>query len=218
MAYEGAAAARSDAAKQGGGDTGFSTRLRPARLSAGFATARQFAQALGLAENRYTRYERGETEPALGTIARICRILTVTPDDLLGFSHARATRLQSSGFAEQPVPPPRSPDDDDARLIAGRQRLLCWHLARACTPDFGPHHAGPHDTDMAVEPRTDILRLRKTCELFRRIERDPLGFIAATVESTAVDELPAERQLSLARAVEELCAILGPPSARDQAQ
>ncbi len=46
----------------------FGVRLKSLRLSAGFRTARAFAEALELDENRYTRYERGEVEPNLATI------------------------------------------------------------------------------------------------------------------------------------------------------
>jgi transcriptional regulator with XRE-family HTH domain len=57
-------------------------RLRARRISAGFDTARAFAQALGVEEDRYTRWERAETEPDFTHIMRICQVLRITTDDL----------------------------------------------------------------------------------------------------------------------------------------
>ena len=207
MAYEAAGQVDFTGSEGHGGRTDFATRLRTARIAAGFATARQFAHALGLAENRYTRYERGETEPALGTVARICRILGITPDELLGFMRSAPAFGQrnglGNGFGEPTAAGPlHDASPEDARQIAGGRRWLCWQLACECTPD----------TATSPEPETALMRLRKTCELFRQIERDPLGFIAATVESPAVDRLPPARQRSLANVIDALCAVLATPS------
>lgn len=62
----------------------FARRLRALRVPRGFATARAFALALGIDENRYTRYERAEVEPDLALIRHICEVLGVTPNELLG--------------------------------------------------------------------------------------------------------------------------------------
>ena len=42
--------------------------------------------AIGIEENRYTRYERAEVEPSLTVLLKICETLGVSPNDLLGFS------------------------------------------------------------------------------------------------------------------------------------
>jgi len=65
----------------------FAARLRQLRAESGFPTARQLAAALGIAENRYTRYERAEVEPSLTLIRKICETLSVSPNELLGYSH-----------------------------------------------------------------------------------------------------------------------------------
>ena len=57
------------------------------RVEGGYARARRFAHALGIDENRYTRYERAEAEPDLTLIYKICETLRVTPDELFGFAH-----------------------------------------------------------------------------------------------------------------------------------
>ena len=64
----------------------FAKRLREQRVQGGYARARSFAQALGIDENRYTRYERAEAEPDLTLIHKICGTLRVTPDELFGFA------------------------------------------------------------------------------------------------------------------------------------
>jgi len=64
----------------------FASQLRYLRAQKGFTTARSLAQALGIEENRYTRYERAEVEPSLTLIHRICVTLQVSPNDLLGYS------------------------------------------------------------------------------------------------------------------------------------
>ena len=64
----------------------FAKRLKQLRTEKGFVRARVFANALGIAENRYARYERAEVEPSLTLIHRICQTLQVSPNDLLSFT------------------------------------------------------------------------------------------------------------------------------------
>jgi transcriptional regulator with XRE-family HTH domain len=69
----------------------FARRLRSLRTKKGFKHARAFALKLGLEENRYTRYERGEVEPNIATIHAICRVLRTEPNDLFGYSNKDTT-------------------------------------------------------------------------------------------------------------------------------
>ena len=64
----------------------FAKRLKQLRTEKGFTFARTFAHALGIAENRYTRYERAEVEPSLTLIYKICGTLRVSPNDLLALT------------------------------------------------------------------------------------------------------------------------------------
>ena len=68
----------------------FAHRLRELRVPRGYRTARSLAKALGIDENRYTRYERAEVEPDLALIRRICAVLAISPSDLLGLPDADA--------------------------------------------------------------------------------------------------------------------------------
>jgi hypothetical protein len=57
--------------------------LRTFRVVNGYATARAFSQALGIDENRYTRYERAESEPDITLLTQMARLLGVALSDLL---------------------------------------------------------------------------------------------------------------------------------------
>jgi transcriptional regulator with XRE-family HTH domain len=63
----------------------FAERLRQLRTDRGFRYARALASVLGMHENRYTRYERGEVEPNIRTILSICAALDTNPSHLLGY-------------------------------------------------------------------------------------------------------------------------------------
>jgi len=73
-------------------------RLKALRQKRGLQEPRvSFADALELDENRYTRYERGEVEPNLANICRICLVLGVEPNDLLNFPRGRRADPVTSG-------------------------------------------------------------------------------------------------------------------------
>ena len=96
----------------------FGVRLKSLRLSAGFRTARAFAEALELDENRYTRYERGEVEPNLTTICRICSVLAIQPNDLFCFAHEAVEQKDS-------------PDENRSATPVAQVRLA---TSRTCLP------------------------------------------------------------------------------------
>lgn len=64
----------------------FGSRLKAARIAADFPTAKLFAFAMGLEEATYRAWERGDAEPSLDMLQRLCVALHVEPNDLLGFS------------------------------------------------------------------------------------------------------------------------------------
>lgn len=57
--------------------------LRAARKSANL-TQRDMAEKLSVCRSAYTYYETGHTLPDLETLAKICRVLGVSADSLLG--------------------------------------------------------------------------------------------------------------------------------------
>lgn len=50
-------------------------------------TMGEFAQLLGLAEETYRRYERGETEPSLTTLTKLHRLTGASLDYLITGDH-----------------------------------------------------------------------------------------------------------------------------------
>lgn len=61
----------------------FGERLTAARKMAGYEDRRPFARHMGIEEMTYGRWERGETEPPLFQIIRLCDELQVTADFLI---------------------------------------------------------------------------------------------------------------------------------------
>src|SRR5262245_29099032 len=88
----------------------FATRLKEMRIQSGFVRARYFAKSLGIEENRYTRYERAEVEPSLTLIHKMCEILRVSPNALLGFADSGGADAMPA-FAEDTVGGNGSPAD-----------------------------------------------------------------------------------------------------------
>lgn len=60
----------------------FSQRLRQRARELALSDA-EVARRAGLSERRYSYYAKGEREPNLATLVRICEVLAVTPDALL---------------------------------------------------------------------------------------------------------------------------------------
>lgn len=61
---------------------GFAIRLRTIREACGFDTRRAFAQALGIDEAAYRKYERAESYPQPETLGRIRQLTGATSDYL----------------------------------------------------------------------------------------------------------------------------------------
>lgn len=61
----------------------FSKRLKELRLDSGY-TQQNVADALGIKQQSYARYEVGKGEPSLVTLVKISKIFGVSTDYLLG--------------------------------------------------------------------------------------------------------------------------------------
>lgn len=72
--------------------TTFAERLKEARIRAGYAHAKDFADALGVEAPTYRYWERGQAQPDITTLSRICLILNVEPNDLLPLARRRGDR------------------------------------------------------------------------------------------------------------------------------
>ncbi len=169
----------------------FAQRLRAIRIPRGFKTARSFARALGIDENRYTRYERAEVEPDLQLLLRMCELLRATPNDLLcdtigsppvdsrmayGFADAPAAGFESS--APSKAPPADTAGDDERKAIA-------WQLAETVAMIKASRRVANPDELSAIE------KLRLIGPLFARANADPFSFLANLpddLEGFAVDK------------------------------
>ena len=161
----------------------FANRLRRLRQERGFAAARHFAQALGVPENRYTRYERGDSEPDLDDLYLFFEHLPASPNELFGVGSGMLSARQPPGFASGPqeslerapgiaggsgfstaIEPLRRSDADAA----------AWHLATIVI-----RHKRPKNT--AVQDHLTFAELRETGLLFRALCNDPFDTISGLV-------------------------------------
>ncbi len=161
----------------------FAKRLKAMRAQGGFERARYFAKALGIEENRYTRYERAEVEPSLTLIHKMCDVLRVTPNELLGFPEHRGAPML--GLAEDAA-------EYGARGEIAPERhveLLAWRLASEVAAVRG----GPRDpfANKGVAGR-----------LYQQLLKDPFNTIAGLVADEALKGLDSDRKSELAQLVD----------------
>ncbi len=187
--------------------TAFARRLRELRIPRGFRTARKLAQALGIDENRYTRYERAEVEPDLTMLMRICSTLEISPNDLFGIAESQVP--VPSGFGESsrnedtPVGGNRSRTaSPKAARPADRRHALAWQLARELA-----------QIETEAEPSrrnggTMLQTVQRTSRLFKEIESDPFAFVARRVETPPLTTLEPKEQARIVALMERLIEVV----------
>jgi transcriptional regulator with XRE-family HTH domain len=169
----------------------FAKRLKEMRIQSGFVRARYFAKSLGIEENRYTRYERAEVEPSLTLIHKMCEILRVSPNALLGFAESEGGGSVPS-FAEGPAGENGSPADADAR----QRDLLAWRLASEVVAARHRHRARSKGSSDPLATKRDIAKL------FQKLQSDPFGTVAEVVADDALKDLGSDRQSEFAELVD----------------
>src|SRR5262245_14425462 len=168
----------------------FAKRLRTLRAQRGYERARHFAKALGIEENRYTRYERAEVEPNLTLLFEICQTLAITPNELMGFADGVDGR--SPSLADGPAAARREARSAPEVNAGSDLRARAWQLAT---------EAAQLQTELrgATKAAFDPLRLvRETGRLYSRLEQDPFGTVADIVEGPALQDLTRDRKVKLA--------------------
>ncbi len=167
----------------------FAKRLKNMRIEGGFQRARYFAKSLGIEENRYTRYERAEVEPSLTLIHKICELLRVSPNELLGFA-GYSGEGRTPGFAEPPddFAHRESPSEADRHA-----ELLAWRLASEITSIRNRQRTNPGDPLAAA---------RETGRLFQLLRSDPFNTVAGVLSDEALKDLDPERKGDLAKLVD----------------
>lgn len=68
----------------------FGKRLRASRIAAGYESASDFARDLGIEAPAYRKYERGEAQPPIDALGRICDLTGKTADFLM---FGRSTKI-----------------------------------------------------------------------------------------------------------------------------
>src|SRR5262245_47643257 len=173
----------------------FAKRLKSMRVQSGFERARYFAKALGIEENRYTRYERAEVEPSLTLIHKICEVLQVSPNELLGFAEARAA--SGPGLFETAA-------EYDAGNTPSERHLetLAWRLASEVAAVRNGHRGSRETGD-------PFAATRDTGKLYQSLLKDPFNTMATIVAEDALKGLDADRKAELARLVDTITDIAG---------
>ncbi len=64
----------------------FADRLRSERISKGL-TQKQLANAVGITYNAICNYEAGYREPSIDLIIKLCKVLEISSDYLIGLSN-----------------------------------------------------------------------------------------------------------------------------------
>lgn len=165
----------------------FAQKLTLLRERAGYRTRRAFARAIGIDENRYTRYERAEVEPNLQLLVTIADGLKASPNALLGYIGEPQSSLgahRAPGFADDtdardPLAPPR--DDVSRDRVPGATNPIleaaCWKLA-----DHVAHLDPPTGDDGAAR----LKALQAASAEYKALMADPFGRVAQLVADDRV--------------------------------
>jgi transcriptional regulator with XRE-family HTH domain len=178
----------------------FAKRLKSIRTLRGFGRARYFAKSLGIEENRYTRYERAEVEPSLTLIHKMCEMLRVTPNELLGFAELKGERSYgaAAGLAEDEATHSFQPDagGEHAGNSGDPLSSIAWQLASAAVA-IRHEHAGK-----AKAPADPLETVRETGVLFRSLQHNPFGAVTEIVEDPTLKGIDAARKTALAKLIQ----------------
>jgi transcriptional regulator with XRE-family HTH domain len=178
----------------------FAKRLKELRIPRGFPTARSLSRALGIDENRYTRYERAEVEPDLSLLLKICGLLRASPNDLLVPS-ALGLNEPDGHYTAEPLAAKSPTAAVQANADPLRRRAIAWQLASEVVD------AAAADND-ATTVSSPLARMQRINRLFSEIESDAFGTIGRVVEDARLKALaPADAQ-RVTSLVEDLIAVI----------
>jgi transcriptional regulator with XRE-family HTH domain len=167
----------------------FSHRLKKLRVQNGYSRARYFARSLGIEENRYTRYERAEVEPSLTLLHKMCEILKVSPNELMGFADPAGS---STVFGEE-LSQYAEAGERSNRDVA----QMAWKLASETVHSRARVRA---HTKVLDDP---LAATRETGKLFQQLQADPFGTVALVVADDALKNLDAKRKSEFAELISE---------------
>ena len=185
----------------------FAKRLKAIRVPRGYRTARSFAEALSIDENRYTRYERGEVEPSLDLILKICSLLNATPNDLLCDyigSSSEPFQSEPAGFSESDVTANKLPSPDvmtPDRAVRGPQHDATAWLLSAELATLRAHSSGNNVT----EP---FEMLKNTSEIFANLNTNPFPFLADVMRDISTFNADIDTQQRVEKLIHEFTIAL----------
>lgn len=175
----------------------FARRLREHRIPRGFKTARSFARALGIDENRYTRYERAEVEPDLALIRKICELLGIVPNDLLGVADGDPSL--NAGFSEPETRPPSGLPVSPPALSAVQRSA--WRLAQ--------QFARLQSKQSVDGGRQSHLEVIRHCgEIYTDLMERPYDMISQLVRHPSIDAAPAQQASDLRDLIDQFTSAI----------
>lgn len=190
--------------------TTLAEQLKKLRQVKGHPTARGFAKTLGISENRYSRYERGEAVPKLDLVWAICSTLGITPNELYGWEMPSEYARPVSRLAGMPVPSLPAPSvstvgmaDDPAPFVHQTQPTssatgtVAWRLATVLAEAI----ESPGDTKLRT--------MRRTADIFSHLKADPFQTIAAYLQTIDLASSKPTLEARIAAEVEAFLAALG---------
>jgi transcriptional regulator with XRE-family HTH domain len=186
----------------------FAKRLKELRIPRGFPTARSLSRALGIDENRYTRYERAEVEPDLSLLLKICGLLRASPNDLLIPTGPTGLEAPHSPYIAEPLANQlnakhggisQGGHSATATFDPLRRRAIAWQLASEVVD------AGSTDAGHAIGA---LARMQKVKLLFGEIETDAFGAIGRIVDDAGHKMAAAGNSEKISTLVEELIAAI----------
>jgi transcriptional regulator with XRE-family HTH domain len=198
--------------------TRFAQRLRAIRIPRGYKTARSFAEALDIDENRYTRYERAEVEPDLQLLMRMCGLLGATPNDLLcdligtppvdidmpyGFSERAGGGYHAAAAQPQQSQPSAAIVTDrmaEARKAADWEMATLIAMLEAKTSGLNP------------DSLPELERLRRIGPIHARIDADPFQFLRDLPDRLQGIDVPLDIERRIGSLMQEMIATRRPPS------
>jgi len=158
-------------------------RLKQLRVLRGYRTARSFAQALQIDENRYTRWERGEVEPSVAMLGKMADMLNVPVDMLVSGGDVAANLAPSLGAREA--------------AVVGTQGVTAAGRAQAA----GFHEEPSRFTfDKSPQELSQNLLLASRAHLMSLLERRVATFSQAEIDALIAKltaELPGSSPASL---------------------
>lgn len=195
--------------------TTLAEQLKILRLAKGHHTARGFAKSLGISENRYSRYERGEAVPKLDLIWAICSELNITPNELYGWD-----TLPGTATAESPP----------AGALPRQHREQSFQLGLADSPVSFVQPANAHAlaaidsvalrlasafTEILSAPGSGKLAMIKaTVELASQLKKEPFETIAFQLQSLERSTSKSQHETRITALIENFLELLGSSNGR----